>query len=162
MDLTVTNLFCTWAAQRGMEGITLDPEGMAAFEIDQGIVINFQAHASSPMLTLFAIVAALPTLAAEERCLMLEDMLAANLLWRATAGATLALQHLPDVPGMQVVVARNMPIHGTSMVSELDRIFDNLCLVSLDWKTRIENRLALSERGQYRSATPEQLISMHP
>jgi len=134
---------------------------MAAFAIDQGIVINFQAHASPPMLTLFAIVAALPPLAAEERCLMLEDLLAANLLWRATAGATLSLLSLPDEPGMHVVAAQSMPVHGASAVSELERIFDNLCLVSLDWKTRVENRMALSERGKVDLASPEQLIA-HP
>lgn len=162
MDLTVTDLFSAWATQRGMEGIVLDSEGMAAFAIDQGIVINFQAHASPPMLTLFALVASLPSqLPADQRCIMLEDILEANLLWRATAGATLSLLSLADEPGMHVVAAQSMPVHGASAVSELERIFDNLCLVSLDWKTRVENRMALSERGKVDLASPEQLIA-HP
>ena len=163
MDLLVTQLFEEWVRRRGIQGAVLDADGMAAFEIDQGLVVNIQARSSPPALTLFTLAAQLPSeLPAEQRCIVLEDVLEANLLWQATAGATLSLRSSALEEGRDLVVAQELTVHKGSAVTELDRIFDNLCLVSLDWKTRIENRVALGERGKYDPASPEQLISMHP
>jgi len=135
MDRLVTQLFNAWSLRVGVDGAALDYSGMAAFEIGQGIIVNFQAQLSPPVLTLFAVVASLPAGAPAG---LLRDMLEANLLWGDTGGATLSLQQDEDNGAFDVVVAQKMAVHKGTAVTELERMFDNICLVALDWKVKIE------------------------
>lgn len=136
MDRLVTQLFNTWSLRVGVDGAELDYSGMAAFEIEQGIIVNFQAQSSPPALTLFAVVSSLPAGAPAG---LLRDMLEANLLWGDTGGATLSLQPGEDDGAFDVVVAQKMAVHKGTAVTELERMFDNICLVALDWKVKIEH-----------------------
>nr|WP_314624789.1 hypothetical protein [uncultured Noviherbaspirillum sp.] len=64
MNRLVTDLFDAWIRETRIEGgvaaFGLNADGMAALEIDQGIVVNFQARSSPPLLVVFALVGPLP------------------------------------------------------------------------------------------------------
>lgn len=139
MNRMMTDLFDAWAGQAGIEGgaaFGLNTDGMAALEIDQGIVVNFQARSSPPLLVLFALVGPLPDI---NRTALVEELLEANLMWMATNGATLSLQRAADGAAADVVIAQTIAVHQGTAFTELQRVFDNLCLVALDWKARLEN-----------------------
>lgn len=141
MDDLIAALFNTWLGLSRIQGnqkaITLDHRGMAAVEIDHGLVVNFQAQSSPPVLTLYVLVGALPL---ENRAFLMQDMLEANLLWAATAGATLSLHRPSPNDDPEVVVAQAVPVHKGTASRELSDVFNNICLVSLDWRACLENR----------------------
>lgn len=140
MDRLITDLFDSWLGQINIEGgaaaVGLNADGMAALEIDQGIVINFQARSSPPLLVLFALVAPLPQL---NRNAFAEELLEQNLMWQGTNGATLSLQRSADGTTADVVVAQSITVHEGTALTQLERAFNNICLVALDWKARLEN-----------------------
>jgi hypothetical protein len=140
MDQRITDLFNTWVSQSRIEGgmaaFRLNADGMAALEIDQNIMVNFQARSSPPLLILFALVGALPQ---AQRSVLAEELLEANLMWFNTNGATLSLQRDADSNTTHVVVAQPITVHAGTAITELQRVFDNICLVALDWKARLES-----------------------
>ncbi len=140
MNRLVTDLFNAWVHETEIEGgagaFSLDANGMAALEIDQGIVVNFQAHSSPPLLVLFALVGPLPK---PDIHSLAEELLEANLMWLGTNGATLSVQRIADGATADVVVAQSITVSQGTAFTELKRVFDNICLVALDWKARLEN-----------------------
>lgn len=148
MDVLVTRLFNTWIGSTTIQGlknaISLDEKGMACVEIDDGLFVNFQAQSSPPVLTMYVLAGALPL---ENRAFLMQDMLEANLLWASTAGATLSL-HRPsfnDEP--EVVTAQALPVHKGTAAREVNDVFENVCLVALDWRARLENRGRWTEQA---------------
>lgn len=82
------------------------------------------------------------------------EMLEANLLWYATDGATLPMQR-GAVPGsFDVVLAQPINVHKGTAVTELQRVFDNMCLVALDWKTRLDNPQDHAEATSWPGVAP--------
>jgi hypothetical protein len=75
----------------------------------------------------------------ENRAFLMENMLEANLLWAATAGATLSLHRSSSRNERELVVAQAIPIHKGTATRQLSDVFNNICLVALDWRARIEN-----------------------
>ena len=149
MNPLIPDLFAQWTAQLGLPEVALDATGMAALEIEQGIIVNFQAQPSPAVLTLLAWIGPLPQ---DWQAALMQDMLEANLLWIATGGATLSLQRNAQTGMLDAVVAQSMAVHKGSAVTELQRVFDNLCLVALDWKARLEQPgrwLAPAESGNH-------------
>ena len=142
MNRTITDLLDAWVGRMNIEGgagaFSLNAQGMAALEIDKGIVINFQAHSSPPLLVLFALVAPLPQ-PYHQRNALAEELLEQNLLWLGTNGATFSLQRSADGTTADVVLAQSITVHQGTAWTELQRVFDNICLVALDWKTRLES-----------------------
>jgi hypothetical protein len=140
MNRLVTDLFNAWIHETRIEGgagaFFLNADGMAALEIDQGIVVNFQAHSFPPLLVLFALVGPLPR---PDLHLLAEELLEANLMWLGTNGATLSVQRIADGATADVVIAQSITVHQGTAFTELKRVFDNICLVALDWKARLEN-----------------------
>jgi hypothetical protein len=136
MDTLITNLFNDWISQLGVDNVALDQAGMAALEIERGIIVNFQAQSSPPVLTLFALAGRVPE---AHRAPLMRDMLEANLLWARTGGATLSLQNDAANGALDVVVAQAITVHKGSARTELQRAFDNLCLVALDWQARLDH-----------------------
>lgn len=140
MDILITRLFDSWITQLTIHdnktSITLDQNNMAALEIDHGLIVNFQAQSSPPVLTLYVLVGVLPP---ENRAFLMENMLEANLLWAATAGATLSLHRSSSKNEPELVVAQTIPVHKGTATRQLSDVFNNICLVALDWRARIEN-----------------------
>jgi Tir chaperone protein (CesT) family len=140
MNRLVTDLFDAWIRETRIEGGTaafgLNADGMAAVEIDRGIVVNFQSRSSPPLLVLFALVGPLPQ---PGRNALAEELLEANLMWLGTNGATLSLQRTADGATADVVIAQSITVHQGTAFTELKRVFDNICLVALDWKARLES-----------------------
>jgi hypothetical protein len=155
MDRLITDLFDTWVSHLRIEGgataFGLNADGMAALEVDQGIIVNFQARSSPPLLVLFALVGPLPQ---ANRCALAEELLEANLLWLNTNGATLSLQRDADGATPDVVLAQSITIHPGTAFTELQRVFDNICLVALDWKVRLENAQHWSTPDACQNALP--------
>ena len=60
-------------------------------------------------------------------------------MWLGTNGATLSVQHIADGATADVVVAQSITVSQGTAFTELKRVFDNICLVALDWKARLEN-----------------------
>ena len=140
MDMLITKLFDSWITQLTIQdnktSITLDQNNTAALEINHGLIVNFQAQSSPPVLTLYVLVGVLPP---ENRAFLMENMLEANLLWAATAGATLSLHRSSYNNEPQLVVAQAIPVHKGTAIRQLSDVFNNICLVALDWRARIEN-----------------------
>ncbi len=60
-------------------------------------------------------------------------------MWLGTNGATLSLQRTAEGAAADVVIAQAITVHQGTAYPELKRVFDNICLVALDWKVRLEN-----------------------
>lgn len=155
MNASANTLFDTWITERRIEGgasaIGLNQDGMAALQIDNGIVINFLEQPADRRLVLYAILGALP---AQSEPAIMRDMLQANLLWAGTGGATMSLQRDPGSGVSDMVLAVAVDLLPGTGVGELDRAFDLMCSAALGWKARLD----ADANGQAGSNFPAQFM----
>ncbi|HMR30297.1 MAG TPA: type III secretion system chaperone [Geminicoccaceae bacterium] len=114
--------------QIGIAELALDDAGCCALSFDD-VVVNFEADAESERLFLYAEVGDAPEGLAEA---LYRDILAANLLWQGTGGATLSL----DAAGRRFVLGHAVPvgrIGEVDFVTTVERFVD----IAETWRRRI-------------------------
>lgn len=122
------HLLTALGRQVGITDLRLDDTGCCALSFD-ATVVNFEADEETQRLFLYADVGDAPEHLTEA---LYRDLLAANLLWRGTGGATLSL----DERRRRFVLAHAVPVERISdadFVETVERFAD----IAETWARRI-------------------------
>ncbi|WP_265596017.1 type III secretion system chaperone [Verrucomicrobium sp. BvORR106] len=130
-DEIFRNLLTEYGTVIQVAGLEPTLEGFCAITVDDDLTVQFQLDVETGML---AFVIELGTVAEEHRAKTATFMLAANVLWMGTGGATLGM----DFEG-RVMLCYSEPVQHL-VLERFSKIIDNLINVAEDWE---ENLVAL-------------------
>ena len=117
----------------GIPGLALDDAGCCSLDFD-GTVVNFELAAASRQLFLYANIGEISAAAGAG---LYQRLLDANLLWKGTAGATLAL----DQSGNRVVMQQAVAVEHVSD-ADFKAMVEAYVAVAEEWAKRVEEAAA--------------------
>ncbi|MDK2124722.1 type III secretion system chaperone [Parachitinimonas caeni] len=144
-----TEVMGHFAKAFGLEALTPEADGACQVVIDDSVVINFGWNPANENLVLFSPVG---TLADGSRAEVMAAMLKANLFWKETGGATLAL----DSSGSVAVLNYQHPVArlDESTTRELAQWFFD---TTNDWTSRLRD----IQSGAGASAAPHAELNQY-
>ncbi len=128
------------AAEIGLDDLSLDADGRAGVVVEGTTTVLMQHNERDETLVAYSIVGPLP---ANARSAAIELLLAANLLWRGTGGATLGLDQEDDT----VLLAQRMAV-GTTRPQELATVLKELADMAGEWRDILSNLAARSDGAE--------------
>jgi hypothetical protein len=112
----------------GLSGVEATDQGFCALVVDDDVVVQMQLDEKTGSLAFFV---NLGKIEEEDRANAYPYILAANVLWVGTAGATLGV----DYEGF-VMVCYHEPLPGMDG-ERFAKIIDNLVTVAMDWEENL-------------------------
>jgi len=119
----LTPLLNRLAQELGLDGLTLDEDGMCMLQGENGMSLALLAHASGQSMTLAASIYPVQD---ATRAALCEKLLKMNFLLLETQGSTLSI----DEEGQEVVVCRQLALPGLEPEAFVEQILDFLLLSS--------------------------------
>ncbi len=136
----MTNLFRQFGQTIGLPELTPDNDGYCCLSFDE-LVVHFQADAQEDdTLLMFSRLGEIDD---EEPSALYRDLLAANLFWGGTAGATLGVE--PDTK--MVVLATKLSLRTLDNV-HFEELLKNFIDVAEQWQKKIAQFTSTDETAE--------------
>ncbi len=126
----VQSIFSEIGTNIGIPDLALDDSDHLGIVTDDGVGVNFEYFEDDDVLVIYSTIGEVPE---EHRLRFYEELLHANFLWQATAGATLSLAPR----GNLVMLNASVTVHDLDR-AKLLKVTDHFAKLSWAWSDRLQ------------------------